>query len=156
MCVPEGTYMLHRVISLAEDHPSYTTTSMWFWGWSYNRGSTVHRESEINPQLFVMVNDALTEGVRKEVLESIMLQTVWSCVEVMQWSAQHCFMGQMRGQHRKDKWIGWRWMNGGWCDGCVESRKKRWNQKRTCVMSSKSRTSDTEDDRERGKVLRAH
>ena len=27
--------------SLTSDHPSYTTTPMWFWGWSYKRGSTV-------------------------------------------------------------------------------------------------------------------
>ena len=29
--------------SLTSDHPSYTTTPMWFWGWSYKRGSTVYR-----------------------------------------------------------------------------------------------------------------
>ena len=27
--------------SLTRDHPSYTTTPMWFWGWSYKRDSTV-------------------------------------------------------------------------------------------------------------------
>ena len=27
--------------SLMSDHPSYTTTPMWFWGWSYKKGSTL-------------------------------------------------------------------------------------------------------------------
>ena len=48
VCVCSGVHMLYRasegliVKSLADDHPPYTTTPMWFWGWSYKRGSTVH------------------------------------------------------------------------------------------------------------------
>ena len=37
----DGQWFLFVYESLTSDHPSYTTTSMWFWGWSYKRGSTV-------------------------------------------------------------------------------------------------------------------
>ena len=37
----DGQWFLFVYESLTSDHPSYTTTPMWFWGWSYNRGSTV-------------------------------------------------------------------------------------------------------------------
>ena len=36
-----GQWFLFVYESLTSDHPSYTTTPMWFWGWSYKRGSTV-------------------------------------------------------------------------------------------------------------------
>ena len=38
----DGQWFLFVYESLTSDHPSYTTTQMWFWGWSYKRGSTVH------------------------------------------------------------------------------------------------------------------
>ena len=37
----DGQWLLFVYESLTSDHPSYTTTPMWFWGWSYKRGSTV-------------------------------------------------------------------------------------------------------------------
>ena len=37
----DGQCFLFVYESLTSDHPSYTTTPMWFWGWSYKRGSTV-------------------------------------------------------------------------------------------------------------------
>ena len=37
----DGQWFLFIYESLTSDHPSYTTTPMWFWGWSYKRGSTV-------------------------------------------------------------------------------------------------------------------
>ena len=37
----DGQWYLCVYESLTSDHPSYTTTPMWFWGWSYKRGSTV-------------------------------------------------------------------------------------------------------------------
>ena len=37
----DGPWFLFVYESLTSDHPSYTTTPMWFWGWSYKRGSTV-------------------------------------------------------------------------------------------------------------------
>ena len=37
----DGEWFLFVYESLTSDHPSYTTTPMWFWGWSYKRGSTV-------------------------------------------------------------------------------------------------------------------
>ena len=37
----DGLCFLFVYESLTSDHPSYTTTPMWFWGWSYKRGSTV-------------------------------------------------------------------------------------------------------------------
>ena len=37
----DGLCILFVYESLTSDHPSYTTTPMWFWGWSYKRGSTV-------------------------------------------------------------------------------------------------------------------
>ena len=37
----DGLCILCVYESLTSDHPSYTTTPMWFWGWSYKRGSTV-------------------------------------------------------------------------------------------------------------------
>ena len=37
----DGLWFLFVYESLTSDHPSYTTTPMWFWGWSYKRGSTV-------------------------------------------------------------------------------------------------------------------
>ena len=37
----DGQWFLFVYESLTSDHPSYTTTPMWFWGWSYKRGSTV-------------------------------------------------------------------------------------------------------------------
>ena len=37
----DGQWFLFVYKSLTSDHPSYTTTPMWFWGWSYKRGSTV-------------------------------------------------------------------------------------------------------------------
>ena len=37
----DGLYNLCEYESLTNDHPSYTTAPMWFWGWSYKRGSTV-------------------------------------------------------------------------------------------------------------------
>ena len=36
-CRQRKQYMNHST----SDHPSYTTTPMWFWWWSYKRGSTV-------------------------------------------------------------------------------------------------------------------
>ena len=36
----DGQGFLFVYESLTSDHPSYTTTPMWFWGWSYKRGST--------------------------------------------------------------------------------------------------------------------
>ena len=39
----DGQWFLFVYESLTSDHPSYTTTPMWFWGWSYKRGSTVQR-----------------------------------------------------------------------------------------------------------------
>ena len=38
-CDGQGILCVYE--SLTSDHPSYTTTPMWFWGWSYKRGSTV-------------------------------------------------------------------------------------------------------------------
>ena len=38
----DGQWFLFVYESLTSDHPSYTTTPMWFWGWSYKRGSTVY------------------------------------------------------------------------------------------------------------------
>ena len=38
-CVGQGFLFVYE--SLTSDHPSYTTTPVWFWGWSYKRGSTV-------------------------------------------------------------------------------------------------------------------
>ena len=40
-CDGQGFLLVYE--SLTSDHPSYTTTPMWFWGWSYKRGSTVPR-----------------------------------------------------------------------------------------------------------------
>ena len=40
----DGQWFLFVYESLTSDHPSYTTTPMWFWGWSYKRGSTVARK----------------------------------------------------------------------------------------------------------------
>ena len=40
----DGQCFLFVYESLTSDHPSYTTTPMWFWGWSYKRGSTVQTE----------------------------------------------------------------------------------------------------------------
>ena len=37
----DGQWFLFVYESLTSDHPSYTTTPMWFWWWSYKRGSTV-------------------------------------------------------------------------------------------------------------------
>ena len=37
----DGQWFLFVYESLTSDHPSYTTTPMWFWGWLYKRGSTV-------------------------------------------------------------------------------------------------------------------
>ena len=37
----DGQWFLFVYESLTSDHPSYTTAPMWFWGWSYKRGSTV-------------------------------------------------------------------------------------------------------------------
>ena len=37
----DGQCFLFVYESLTSDHPYYTTTPMWFWGWSYKRGSTV-------------------------------------------------------------------------------------------------------------------
>ena len=37
----DGQWFLFVYESLTSDHPSYTTTRMWLWGWSYKRGSTV-------------------------------------------------------------------------------------------------------------------
>ena len=37
----DGLWFLFVYESLTSDHPSYTTTPMCFWGWSYKRGSTV-------------------------------------------------------------------------------------------------------------------
>ena len=37
----DGQWFLFVYESLTSDHPSYTTKPMWFWGWSYKRGSTV-------------------------------------------------------------------------------------------------------------------
>ena len=38
----DGQWFLFVYESLTSDHPSYSTTPMWFWGWSYKRGSTVY------------------------------------------------------------------------------------------------------------------
>ena len=38
-CDGQGILCVYE--SLTSDHHSYTTTPMWFWGWSYKRGSTV-------------------------------------------------------------------------------------------------------------------
>ena len=43
----DGQWFLFVYESLTSDHPSYTTTPMWFWGWSYKRGSTVHDFSDV-------------------------------------------------------------------------------------------------------------
>ena len=37
----DGQCFLFVYESLTSYHPSYTTTPMWFWGWSHKRGSTV-------------------------------------------------------------------------------------------------------------------
>ena len=37
----DGQWVMFVYESLTSDHPSYTTTPMWFWGWSYKRGSIV-------------------------------------------------------------------------------------------------------------------
>ena len=44
----DGQWFLFVYESLTSDHPSYTTTPMWFWGWSYKRGSTVQTTNIIN------------------------------------------------------------------------------------------------------------
>ena len=41
-CDGQGILCVYE--SLTSDHPSYTTTPMWFWGWSYKRGSTVQHK----------------------------------------------------------------------------------------------------------------
>ena len=56
-CVPGCTCLTcapRKIVkSLANDYPSYTTTPMWFWGWSYNRGSTVVLAvDQVRPTLF--------------------------------------------------------------------------------------------------------
>ena len=38
LCDGQCFFFVYESLS---DHPSYTTTPMWFWGWSYKRGSTV-------------------------------------------------------------------------------------------------------------------
>ena len=51
----DGQWFLFVYESLTSDHPSYTTTPMWFWGWSYKRGSTVVPnlcEESINKNIF--------------------------------------------------------------------------------------------------------
>ena len=42
----DGQWFLFVYESLKSDHPSYTTTPMWLWGWSYKRGSTVIHEHD--------------------------------------------------------------------------------------------------------------
>ena len=37
----DGQWFLFVYESLTSDHPSYTTTPIWFWWWSYKRDSTV-------------------------------------------------------------------------------------------------------------------
>ena len=37
----DGQWFLFVYESLTSDNPSYMTRPMWFWGWSYKRGSTV-------------------------------------------------------------------------------------------------------------------
>ena len=39
----DGQWFMFVYESLTSDHPSYTTTPMWLWGWSYKRGTTVIR-----------------------------------------------------------------------------------------------------------------
>ena len=43
----DGLCILFVYESLTSDHPSYTTTPMWLWGWSYKRGSTVRHSFTI-------------------------------------------------------------------------------------------------------------
>ena len=53
----DGQWFMLVYESLTSDHPSYTTTPMWFWGWSYKRGSTVapHPCRYISPFITVRV-----------------------------------------------------------------------------------------------------
>ena len=44
----DGQWFMFVYESLTSDHPSYMTTPMWFWGWSYKRGSTVSRYFDIS------------------------------------------------------------------------------------------------------------
>ena len=48
-----GQWFLFIYESLTSDHPSYTTTPMWFWGWSYKRGSTVPTVTRFLPLTLV-------------------------------------------------------------------------------------------------------
>ena len=44
-CDGQGILCVYE--SLTSDHPSDTTTPMWFWGWSYKRGSTVWQSQNV-------------------------------------------------------------------------------------------------------------
>ena len=54
----DGQWFLFVYESLTSDHPSYTTTPMWFWGWSYKRGSTVLALSVLKVSLITLTNRA--------------------------------------------------------------------------------------------------
>ena len=56
----DGQWFLFVYESLTSDHPSYTTTPMWFWGWSYKRGSTVSKDENRSQSTGLMTQQAAT------------------------------------------------------------------------------------------------
>ena len=47
----DGQCFMFVYESLTSDHPSYTTTPMWFWGRSYKRGSTVQSPCDLTREV---------------------------------------------------------------------------------------------------------
>ena len=65
----DGQWFLFVYESLTSDHPSYTTTPMWFWGWSYKRGSTVLECSWIRKQCSCPRGGATCTGLQHFICE---------------------------------------------------------------------------------------
>ena len=64
----DGQWFLFVYESLTSDHPSYTTTPMWFWGWSYKRGSTV--VLGLFPDNHIPVNVCLVPSIHLSFLQT--------------------------------------------------------------------------------------
>ena len=88
----DGQWFLFVYEFLTSDHPSYTTTPMWFWGWSYKRGSTVVTNSgtrsllnaqiELLTQLFMWKIGMKTgdENIQSNFLKVIFVELFIQCL----------------------------------------------------------------------------
>ena len=103
----DGQGILFVYESLTSDHPSYTTTPMWFWGWSYKRGSTVYEEDMGSLQQLGRVMLHVVTVVLHIV--TVMLQTTCWCMRRTQAACSSCSSCSSRELTARATRASWLW-----------------------------------------------